>query len=47
PKTARLLWERFGSLEALRAATKDDLRSVPGLGDRRAEKIVEALARLG
>ncbi|WP_449242877.1 helix-hairpin-helix domain-containing protein, partial [Desulfovibrio sp.] len=47
PKTARLLWERFGSLEALRAASVEDFRAVPGLGGKRAEKIVEALARLG
>ena len=31
PATARLLWETFGSLEAMRAASVDDLRRLPGL----------------
>lgn len=30
PATARLLWETFGSLEAMRAASVDDLRRLPG-----------------
>ncbi|WP_300718717.1 excinuclease ABC subunit UvrC [uncultured Desulfovibrio sp.] len=36
PATARLLWETFGSLEAMRAASVDDLRRLPGIGAARA-----------
>lgn len=43
PATARLLWDRFGSLEAMRAADLEQLRSIPGIGERRARAI---LARL-
>lgn len=47
PKTARLLWEAFGSLDAMRAATLDDLRKVPGLGAKRAAAVRDALGTLG
>jgi excinuclease ABC subunit C len=43
PKTARLLWDRFGSLEAMRQAAPEDIAGVPGLGPRRAEAILRAL----
>ena len=44
PALARKLWDRFGSLEALRAASVDDLLGVPGLGRKKAEAIVQTLA---
>lgn len=46
PALARKLWDRFGSLEALRAASLEDLRGVPGLGHKKAEAVVQALAKL-
>ncbi|MGE4551635.1 MAG: excinuclease ABC subunit UvrC [Desulfovibrionaceae bacterium] len=46
PKTARLLWDRFGSLEAMLAATPEDLAGLPGLGRVRGARVAEALARL-
>ncbi|NLW82656.1 MAG: excinuclease ABC subunit UvrC [Desulfovibrionales bacterium] len=47
PKTARLLWERFGSLEAMVAASVDELAALPGLGFRKAVAIHAALGALG
>lgn len=47
PKTARLLWDAFGSLEAMRAADLDALRAIPGLGKTRAARILAALRSLG
>ncbi|NCC24194.1 MAG: excinuclease ABC subunit UvrC [Deltaproteobacteria bacterium] len=46
PKTAALLWERFGSVEAMLAAGIEDVSGLPGFGERRASKVVEALAGL-
>ena len=46
PALARKLWDRFGSLEALRAASIEDLRSVSGLGGKKAEAVAQALAEL-
>lgn len=43
PATARLLWERFASLEAMRAASLDDLRQLPGIGPARAALLREKL----
>lgn len=36
PATARLLWERFGSVEAMRAADEKELQTLPGIGKTRA-----------
>ena len=47
PKTARLLWDAFGSLDAMRAADLDALRTIPGLGKTRAARILTALRTLG
>lgn len=44
PALARKLWDRFGSLEALRAASLEDLCSVPGLGPKKAEVVAQALS---
>ncbi len=40
------LIEHFGSLQALLAATADDLQSVDGIGDARARVVREGLSRL-
>jgi len=44
PKTARLLWDAFGSVAAMRAATETELREKTGLGPRRAAAVAAALA---
>jgi len=44
PKTARLLWDAFGSVAAMRAATETELREKTGLGPRRAAAVTAALA---
>jgi excinuclease ABC subunit C len=46
PRTARLLWERFGSLAAMAAAGEAELAALPGVGARRAARLAAALARL-
>lgn len=46
PKTARLLWERFGSLDAMLAAGAEDLAALPGFGPRKARALHDALAAL-
>lgn len=44
--TAKMLWERFGSLAAIRKATLEDLLAMPGLGAKKAAQILEALKDL-
>ena len=46
PKTAKLLWEVFGSVAAMRAATAEELREKTGLGPRRATALADVLAGL-
>ena len=46
PKTARLLWDRFASVSAMREATPKELAALSGLGRKRAEKIFKALREL-
>ena len=46
PKTARRLWEAFGSLAAMQAAGADEIAAKTGLGPRQAAKIAVALAGL-
>lgn len=46
PKTARLLWERFPSLEAMTAAGLEDLLAIPGLGSKRAATLHKQLRTL-
>lgn len=43
PARQAALLDRFGSLEALRAATAEELASVEGIGDRTAHRIVASL----
>ncbi|EKO37638.1 MAG: excinuclease ABC, C subunit [Solidesulfovibrio magneticus str. Maddingley MBC34] len=46
PKTARLLWEAFGSTAAMRAASVEAVRERTGLGPGRAAQVVAALQTL-
>ena len=46
PKTARLLWEAFKSVAAMRAASAEDIRARTGLGPTRSAAVVTALAGL-
>jgi excinuclease ABC subunit C len=46
PKTARLLWEAFGSTAAMRAASVEAVRERTGLGAARAGQVVAALQAL-
>lgn len=46
PATARLLWDRFGSLEAMSKATPETLMEIPGIGAGRAQKLAEKLRLL-
>ncbi|MBI4804663.1 MAG: excinuclease ABC subunit UvrC [Desulfovibrio sp.] len=43
PKTAKLLWDAFGTLERIRAATLEELKGVEGLGIKRAESVHASL----
>ncbi len=46
PKTAKALWERFGSVDAMLEATQADLAGLPGFGPKKAAAVCAALARL-
>lgn len=46
PATARLLWDKFGSLEAMRNASEEDLLSIQGIGKNRAKALRQKLAAL-
>lgn len=43
PATARLLWDKFGSVEAMRAAGEDDFITINGIGRAKARMIMEKL----
>ncbi|MBU1611008.1 MAG: excinuclease ABC subunit UvrC [Proteobacteria bacterium] len=43
PKTARLLWDHFGSLDAMIEAPAPELAAIPGIGTKKAERIRSAL----
>jgi len=45
-KTARLLWDAYGSLEAMAAADASDLAKLPGLGKKKAAALAAALKSL-
>lgn len=47
PKTARILWERFGSLDAIRAATVQELSDLPGYGLKKAVSLHQSLKQMG
>ncbi len=46
PATARLLWDNFGSVEAMRAAGVEDLCRIPGIGPAKAALLCEKLRGL-
>ena len=46
PATARLLWDRFGSVEAMSGASEEELRALPGVGQAKAKSLREKLRRL-
>jgi excinuclease ABC subunit C len=46
PKTAKLLWEAFGSVAAMKAAGVAEIASRTGLGSKRAVSIATALSQL-
>jgi len=46
PATARLLWDNFGSVEAMRAASVDDLCKISGIGPAKAALLREKLRGL-
>ena len=46
PVTARLLWDKFGSVEKMTGATEEDLRSIPGIGKAKAASLAEKLRKL-
>lgn len=46
PKTARLLWEHFDSIEAMAGATAQDLARLPGLGPKKAAALHSRLQSL-
>ena len=43
PKMAKLLWERFGTLERMREASLEDLLALAGLGPKKAKTVFQAL----
>lgn len=46
PKTARLLWEHFGTLESMAGADAEQLRAIPGIGAKKADQLAAALRTL-
>lgn len=46
PKTARLLWEHFPTLQAMTEATAEALAAIPGLGAKKAARLLALLQGL-
>ena len=46
PKMAGILWKHFGSLESMRSASAEELQALPGIGAKKAQFLVDALAGL-
>lgn len=46
PATARLLWDKYGSIEAMSKATAEDLRQLPGIGLQKSIALAEKLKTL-
>lgn len=46
PKTARILWDRFASVDEMLESESEDINALPGIGRKRAEKIHRALQSL-
>lgn len=43
PKTAKMLWDHFGSKESILKATLQELQTLPGIGTKRATKLLQCL----
>lgn len=46
PATARLLWDKFGSIESMVKATEEDLMTLPGIAKAKAKKLLPKLQSL-
>lgn len=46
PATARLLWDKFGSLEAMRKASEEELCEISGIGKAKARMIAARLKEI-
>lgn len=46
PATARLLWDKFGSIELMSKATEEDLTTIPGIAKAKAKKLLPKLQSL-
>ncbi|MFO7718441.1 MAG: excinuclease ABC subunit UvrC [Desulfohalobium sp.] len=46
PQTAHILWQHFGSLEAMGQASEAQLQALPGIGPAKARQLREQLATL-
>lgn len=46
PKTARLLWDEFGSVQKMKAATAKELSGIAGIGKKKAQQIFDAFKEL-
>ena len=46
PSTAKLLWDHFGSMEAMTNASLQDLQTLPGIGPKKARLLHEQLQKL-
>ena len=44
--TARKLWDAFGSVEAIAAATPEAIAAIDGIGPRQAAKLADILRAL-
>lgn len=43
PRTARLLWDKFGSIQAMLEADPEQFMAIPGIGQRKAKSLHTAL----
>ena len=46
PRTARLLWDKFGSIQAMLEADSEQFMAIPGIGQRRAKSLQTALHQM-
>ncbi len=46
PATARLLWDNFGSLDAMRKASEEELTKIAGIGKAKARMIAQKLKEI-
>jgi excinuclease ABC subunit C len=46
PRTARLLWDKFGSIQAMLAADTEQFMTIPGIGQHKAKSLHTALHQM-